>query len=626
MFYSFFLSYRFVCLYFCKNKSTMRKIELQHCINSLLLFMTFYSFGQVTTTITDLKVNNTTSTGITFNSNSTITAKFDVNLLTYNGASSNILGNIHIYIKKNATSEPVEVGWSPITFSVNYPPFVPQETYTNKTPFTIELIKSSFFASGGVLYAEYKNNNGNKYKSSNIAISGGTLVAPSNPDPGNPGNPGTPGVSSIPFLEVTNLRYAETNEVVKDFMGTSVIMDHFVILLPKNKPSVSLNVDFEIKRDLRAPSFTLCDSYISWGEQVLVGWSKLPCTEYTNTVYGTLPIDVTVPDNPYKVKDFSLHPSGGKGTGLRIYVVELEFLGTDIFAVLNGRGDNARVTGISGGSAKVIAGEVLDERRGIMRPLYEDCDQFRWFRRPVGGMWAYDGTSSPDINNITQPTEFFRRSFYKGTWVDSNIVLIDQVPVINPNLPVIQMNNTICCNQTVALSAPIATLIGNVPTVSNYTYKWQFSGDNATWTELIGANTVSKDFTPSSFTSSRDSSPRYYRRAVITPSGVSYSNSVKIEMGVSSGRTANAEDSSDAVFNEINVFPNPTFGVLNINGYNLEKENVKIFDITGRQIDPSGLQKNDNSIEMDISNLPNATYLLLIESSNGTIYKKIIKN
>ena len=604
----------------------MRKIKLQNCLNILILFITFYSFGQVTTTITDLKVNNTTSTGITFNSNSTITAKFDVNLLTYNGASSNILGNIHIYIKKNATSEPVEVGWSPITFSVNYPPFVPQETYTNKTPFTIELIKSSFFASGGVLYAEYKNNDGQKYKSSNIAISGGTMV-PGNPgNPSNPSNPSNPEVSSTPYLRVINLRYGETNEVVEDFTGEpfTATLTHFIILLPKNKPLVNLNVDFEITKDSRVPSFTLCDRYIYWGGQRLVGWSK-PCIEYTNNVYGTLSIDVNLPDNPKKIKNFNLEPTS-LGHGLTIQVVELEFLGTDIFAVLNGRGDYARVTGISGGSAKVIAGEVLDERRGIIRPLYEDCDQFRWFRRPVGGMWAYDGTSSPDINNITQPTEFFRRSFYKGAWVDSNIVLIDQVPVINPNLPVIQMNNTICCNQTVALSAPIATLIGNVPTVSNYTYKWQFSGDNATWTELIGANTVSKDFTPSSFTSSRDSSPRYYRRAVITPSGVSYSNSVKIEMGVSSGRTTNAEDSSDVVFNEINVFPNPTSGVLNINGYNLEMRDVKIFDVTGRQVDPSRLQKNDNSIEMDISNLPNATYLLSIESSNGTIYKKVIKN
>lgn len=601
----------------------MKKTNLQLCISSLLLFITFYSFSQVTTTLSNIQVNNSTSTGITFNSTSTITAKFDVNLLTYDGSSGNILGNIHIYVKKNATSLPIQVGWSPITFSVNYPPFVPQETYTNKTPFTVELIKSEFFASGGILYAEYKNNNGGKFKSSNINIIGGTAVVPPGPDPGNPSNPG--GLNPLnPYMEITKVRYAETNEVVEDITGYSYLqganaygtLGHLYVFLPKNKLSVKLNVDFEINKGPGVTSFTLCDRFITWGGQALVGWPKLPCTEYTATVYGTLPIDITNENKSFLLKANLTNPQ----SGLVVHVESIEFLNTDIFLIYNGRGENSRITSIGSGITKVIIGEVLDERRGIKRPLYGDIDQIKWFKRTVGGIWAFDGISAPDINTITQPTEFFKRSFYKGSWVDSNVVLI------NPQPPIVGTDHVICCDQNLIYGTAPAIIIGNVPNVGLVDYIWQYKS-RSDFSDIPGA--TGKDYTPQQSTGYVS-----YRRIAISrynPADRYISNVIYIAFSNGSRTKSDVffdDDSNndDKYINKAAIYPNPTSSILYINGYEIESSKVKMFDITGRQIDLNRVQQHDNLIEIDISNLPNATYLLSIESSNGTIYKKIIKN
>ncbi len=65
------------------------------------------------------------------------------------------------------------------------------------------------------------------------------------------------------------------------------------------------------------------------------------------------------------------------------------------------------------------------------------------------------------------------------------------------------------------------------------------------------------------------------------------------------------------------VFPNPTKGVVNIAGENIE--NIEISNITGQQI------YMGNNTSLDISDQPNGLYLIKIKSDEGSITKKVMK-
>ena len=75
----------------------------------------------------------------------------------------------------------------------------------------------------------------------------------------------------------------------------------------------------------------------------------------------------------------------------------------------------------------------------------------------------------------------------------------------------------------------------------------------------------------------------------------------------------------------ISVFPNPTISVLNINSiqFNSQTSNYAISDITGRIIIRGVLNQNTN--EIDISNLTNGIYFAKININSQTINYKIIK-
>ena len=75
-------------------------------------------------------------------------------------------------------------------------------------------------------------------------------------------------------------------------------------------------------------------------------------------------------------------------------------------------------------------------------------------------------------------------------------------------LPVIA-NNTVTAAQTICYNATPAGLTGSTPTGGNntYTYQWQSSPDNSTWSDIGGA--TSKNYSPGALTSNT-----YYRRAV----------------------------------------------------------------------------------------------------------------
>lgn len=574
----------------------MRKIKLQHCLNSLLLFITFYSFGQVTTTITDLKVNNTTSSGIAFNSNPTVTAKFDVDLLTFNGASNNILGNIHIYIKINSSSRPFQVGWSPITFSVDYPPNNSQGTYTNKTPFTVELSKSFFYASGGVLYAEYKNNDGKTYKSVDVPITGGNY------------NPTVIVPKDLRIINVKNEFY----DVCQD-----------KIYLDESQYSVKVLFDFDHK--VPAGTSTTGWYYINIYDKKGYYVESLPWYSFNGMAGNTFQVRNRMFMLPTRF--FS------EGGSIRImcnlvnarwessdyYVQNVKFSSRNTISAPLEITEGEAVNFI-GTNVEVAGGKVLDLRYNTYRDVFVPIDGERWYKRTTtNGEWELIGETLPVPYTLNTTTEFLRRSFYKGAFADSNVVKVLVTPISEINY--------ICCDQQlISYNEPLKEIIGNTPTLRVLSYAWQrFS--RTEWVDIAGATT--KNYTPDSSIMTGRTSYSFRRVVKLANGQVHYSNIVYVYNGyMPDGKFALSDDPIEVKKeqSEITIYPNPSSDVITISGLDNKEAEIKLFDVTGRQIAPSGLQKNNNSIEMDISNLPNATYLLLIESSNGTIYKKVIKN
>lgn len=84
---------------------------------------------------------------------------------------------------------------------------------------------------------------------------------------------------------------------------------------------------------------------------------------------------------------------------------------------------------------------------------------------------------------------------------------------------------------------------------------------------------------------------------------------------------ANHEDptSIDGAFaNDINIFPNPTTGIVNIEAEGLNK--VVVYDVTGRM-----MMSVANESTIDISNLEAGVYFFSVETENGSAMKKLVK-
>ncbi|WP_316812794.1 PKD domain-containing protein [Pedobacter heparinus] len=148
---------------------------------------------------------------------------------------------------------------------------------------------------------------------------------------------------------------------------------------------------------------------------------------------------------------------------------------------------------------------------------------YQWESQVNGGAWLpqlSDGDEETlTITLNTEGTVNFRRIVTSGGCIDtSNVYPITVRPAITGNS--ITADQTICNDST-----PVA-LTGPVPTGGDgsFTYQWQSSPDNATWTNIPATNTPG--YQPPALTAAT-----FYRRGVTTAdcgSAYIYSNSVKI--------------------------------------------------------------------------------------------------
>jgi len=79
---------------------------------------------------------------------------------------------------------------------------------------------------------------------------------------------------------------------------------------------------------------------------------------------------------------------------------------------------------------------------------------------------------------------------------------------------------------------------------------------------------------------------------------------------------------SDQQIVDVNVYPNPTTGILNlISGKNID--NVNVYDISGRLVKTVNRISSDKSV-LDLSSLASGTYILKIQTDNKVLTKKVI--
>lgn len=81
----------------------------------------------------------------------------------------------------------------------------------------------------------------------------------------------------------------------------------------------------------------------------------------------------------------------------------------------------------------------------------------------------------------------------------------------------------------------------------------------------------------------------------------------------------------DFISQKLNLYPNPAQNVVNItNSENILINHVGIYDIHGKQLRSESFN-NESPIQLNIENLSSGTYMLHIETKQGTAIKKLVK-
>ena len=76
----------------------------------------------------------------------------------------------------------------------------------------------------------------------------------------------------------------------------------------------------------------------------------------------------------------------------------------------------------------------------------------------------------------------------------------------------------------------------------------------------------------------------------------------------------------------VEVYPNPTDGQLIIDNGELTIDNVEIFDLLGKTVFQLSTLNSQLSTQIDISHLPTGVYFIQIQTENGMIVRKVVKN
>jgi hypothetical protein len=77
---------------------------------------------------------------------------------------------------------------------------------------------------------------------------------------------------------------------------------------------------------------------------------------------------------------------------------------------------------------------------------------------------------------------------------------------------------------------------------------------------------------------------------------------------------------------DFKIYPNPTTGELTVCGMRCEVGGIEIYDVYGRNVSSNHLINTSSNHLINISNLANGVYFLRIQTEQGVITKKVVKD
>lgn len=150
----------------------------------------------------------------------------------------------------------------------------------------------------------------------------------------------------------------------------------------------------------------------------------------------------------------------------------------------------------------------------------------------------------------------------------------------------------------------------------------QINGNELEFVDLLNVNIGSKLVI--NYDAEGNQNQRFYCNGFCTiPNPESFSDD---DIVIKSKATKNNNDNDYLISNDINIYPNPTSGILNIA---FSKKNeitgmIEIFNINGQKV--YGFQVTNQNPTFDISSLSSGTYIMHFHLNDGSsVNKKIIK-
>ncbi|WCM41489.1 T9SS type A sorting domain-containing protein [Flavobacterium sp. CBA20B-1] len=82
---------------------------------------------------------------------------------------------------------------------------------------------------------------------------------------------------------------------------------------------------------------------------------------------------------------------------------------------------------------------------------------------------------------------------------------------------------------------------------------------------------------------------------------------------------------TEQLVEKFNIYPNPATNVVNIsNSDNMPVQQITVYDVNGRQLSSQTFQ-NETEIQLNVTNLASGTYMLHLQTKQGTAVKKLVK-
>ena len=108
--------------------------------------------------------------------------------------------------------------------------------------------------------------------------------------------------------------------------------------------------------------------------------------------------------------------------------------------------------------------------------------------------------------------------------------------------------------------------------------------------------------------------------------GVNSDYTLRIDnINMSAQNTVPALSTNNVLAATFNLHPNPATHVVNItNSENLLVNKVTIYDITGKQLSTQNFN-NESDLQLNVENLASGTYMLHLQTNEGTAVKKLVK-